>query len=547
MSTEANSPQTLLEKRPEARTFSIQDLLDEVKIGKVRVPIFQRDLKWKREDAKALLDSLYRGYPVGTLLFWEKRAERELLEFGTLQIHAAERSDAFFVVDGQQRISALARTLLVPATSPSDFSLSFDLEKQEFVIPPAKNKQQTESARWLPMTEVLDAEKLMTWIMENISKDDTVKRAIALQLGKRIREYQIPTYIVKTENETILRDIFHRINSAGKPLEKSEVFDALNGKRSNAAPSSIKEIADKLEHIGFGRVDEKIIYNLIVLIQEDKNFILGKQPEKLEVRAAEILYRQVAEITESVIYFLKKEAEIPSYHLLPYKPPMITLAKFLQNYPNPSPRSKQLIKRWLWRGMLNKTLRGDGVSSRTGLLAVVPNNEEQSVANMLDIVNARMINPPSINSAFRFRFAESKFIALALLDLQPKDFFSGEPLHIDNYLHKQAEKMVTKIISSNLDKELMQSGANRLIYPRSYLNGNNIVPLILESEDEAILLSHGITLEAQQLLREGKYAEFINKRAEYLQPKVDTFFAAKARWDENDRPAISALFVGDND
>ena len=54
-------------------------------------------------------------------------------------------------------------------------------------------------------------------------------------------------------------------------------------------------------------------------------------------------------------------------------------------------------------------------------------------------------------------------------------------------------------------------------------------------------------LEAQQLLREGKYAEFINKRAEYLQPKVDTFFAAKARWDENDRPAISALFVGDND
>ena len=68
----------LLDRRPEARTFSVQDLLEVVASGRLRIPSFQRGLKWDRMDARLLLESLFRGYPVGTLLLWEAAAPAQV-------------------------------------------------------------------------------------------------------------------------------------------------------------------------------------------------------------------------------------------------------------------------------------------------------------------------------------------------------------------------------------------------------------------------------------------------------------------------------------
>ena len=57
--------------RPEAHPYRIQELMDKLTRGELRVPAFQRRLKWDVKDARVLFDSIYRGYPVGTLLFWQ--------------------------------------------------------------------------------------------------------------------------------------------------------------------------------------------------------------------------------------------------------------------------------------------------------------------------------------------------------------------------------------------------------------------------------------------------------------------------------------------
>jgi hypothetical protein len=54
---------TLLDRRPQARTFSVQDLLDVVARGRMRIPSFQRGLKWDRMNARLRLESLYRSWP----------------------------------------------------------------------------------------------------------------------------------------------------------------------------------------------------------------------------------------------------------------------------------------------------------------------------------------------------------------------------------------------------------------------------------------------------------------------------------------------------
>jgi len=60
--------------RPDAIILSIDDLLRDAKSGKIKIPIFQREFKWDANDRIKLLDSVYRGYPIGSLLFWEKKA-----------------------------------------------------------------------------------------------------------------------------------------------------------------------------------------------------------------------------------------------------------------------------------------------------------------------------------------------------------------------------------------------------------------------------------------------------------------------------------------
>ena len=54
-----------LPKKPVARTEKVEDLVEMVYRGRVRVPWFQRGLKWEAKHVQELFDSIYRGYPIG--------------------------------------------------------------------------------------------------------------------------------------------------------------------------------------------------------------------------------------------------------------------------------------------------------------------------------------------------------------------------------------------------------------------------------------------------------------------------------------------------
>jgi len=53
-----------LKHQPQATTVTVRDLIQRVAAGKIRVPRFQRPLRWVAEDVRQLLDSIWRGYPV---------------------------------------------------------------------------------------------------------------------------------------------------------------------------------------------------------------------------------------------------------------------------------------------------------------------------------------------------------------------------------------------------------------------------------------------------------------------------------------------------
>ncbi len=53
----------------------ISTVLDSIDQGNVALPEFQRGYVWGRDQVRELMRSLYRRYPVGSLLIWETKAE----------------------------------------------------------------------------------------------------------------------------------------------------------------------------------------------------------------------------------------------------------------------------------------------------------------------------------------------------------------------------------------------------------------------------------------------------------------------------------------
>lgn len=535
-----------LQTRPDARAIKVEDVLADVQKGRIRIPVFQRGFKWERDDAIDLMDSLFRGYPVGTLLFWETAAEAGEVRFGTVTASGDARADALWVVDGQQRIVSLVRALLANSADEDGFAIYFDLDTVKFVKPPSASQFQFDPSRWLPLTEVLDSEQLMQWVFK-FAKDGqhAVRRERAFQVGKRLREYEIPAYFVKSDNQATLREIFNRSNSKGKRLEVQEVFDALHGATSSQRPGSIKQISEALADLEFGALEEKIIYRLLRVLQ-DKDVTARSAHRQLRLTdaAAQDAYQQTAAAARRVVQFVKSNVCIGHYELLPYKMPLVTLGKFFHHHPSPSPRSRELLARWFWRGALNGSHRGDTVSTRSALNVIDPLDEDGSVQMMLLMVKKEPDITPGVHLPFNFGHAASKLLALAMMDLQPRNLLDGSRVSVEHLLNSAASATLPfpQISSSgSVSGALLGSAANRLVHP-----GLPALRTQIDSTlDATILMSHGINVAAIAALRDGKMADFLTIRAHSLKAHADVFFGRRARWNESDRPPLAALLVPD--
>jgi uncharacterized protein with ParB-like and HNH nuclease domain len=84
--------------------YTLSGLLDQIDLGVIGLPDIQRPFVWTTVKVRDLFDSMYRGYPVGYLLFWEN-----VVEAGAKQIGAGEKQLApqQMIVDGQQRLTSL--------------------------------------------------------------------------------------------------------------------------------------------------------------------------------------------------------------------------------------------------------------------------------------------------------------------------------------------------------------------------------------------------------------------------------------------------------
>ncbi len=86
------------------KVLTVADAVERAAAGKWDVPEFQREFVWNPDQVCALADSLWRDYPIGTLLLWQRQSAGQ---------------SPLWIADGQQRLTALC---LLTGTAPSWFS-----------------------------------------------------------------------------------------------------------------------------------------------------------------------------------------------------------------------------------------------------------------------------------------------------------------------------------------------------------------------------------------------------------------------------------------
>ncbi|MDZ7796167.1 MAG: DUF262 domain-containing protein [Candidatus Marinimicrobia bacterium] len=84
--------------------YDLNGLIKSISMGEIGLPNIQRPFVWKNTKVRDLFDSMYKGYPVGYLLFWQNGLEDEERTIGT---DKKQKHASLVIVDGQQRLTSL--------------------------------------------------------------------------------------------------------------------------------------------------------------------------------------------------------------------------------------------------------------------------------------------------------------------------------------------------------------------------------------------------------------------------------------------------------
>lgn len=531
-----------------AETRTVEDLVAEVARGAVRVPAFQRGLKWKAEDVVALFDSIYRGYPVGSILLRKGRAEAARIQVGTLSIDAPEIDAALWVVDGQQRLTALTAGLLRPPpvpTTPSDpWVVYFDAANQTFHSPPSEG---TFPSSWVPVAQLLDASSLSEWVFQWRHAAEPALRTAVFQAGSLIRQYRIPLYVVETDDEEKLREIFYRINNFGKSLQWEDVHDALFGHREGH-PSTLQELAEELQALGMGRPEKDQLLSCLIAF---KGLDVTRNIAEHYRKDTEVLAGAVQESLPAirrVLSFLKLHAEIPHLRLLPRSIPLVILTRFFALYPEPKARTLTLLARWTWRLLLSAGSYDERTLLRHGVGAIQEGDEEKSIQSLLSLV-PKEPHAYVLPQRFDARAADSRIALVGMASLNPVNLKDGTPIDVAAHIEQYSVGAFRRIFSGGGD--LSRGPANRMLLAGSGAARKEIADFVLfqmfqdetppGSPDSSVLLSHAISDRAADALYRGDAEDFLKERKTAIEDAVNRLGERLAAWSRNDRPSIGYL------
>lgn len=471
-------------KDPAPEVRRLEHLVDAVLSGSIVLPKFQRPFVWGRKAMLDLWDSIYKGYPIGSLLIWESseqmKSERSVFGFN-LETTTYNRYPIDYILDGQQRLTTICGALYWNGTETnSRWRIYFDLITESFV-----HLKGVPQITHFPLNKLIKTSDFLKQckLLEQLDDADNLI-SIAERLLKSVKDYKVAVVKIGDMSIDEVVPIFERINSKGRKLTVVDLMRVVTWKQKFDLATEIQTISKEILNLGYGEIKES---DIIRSIAAAANLGVNKNDiNKLRELKIEDLKSAVASAYDGfsqALTFLDRIANLGDSSWLPYSMQLTHLAEFFRVNKSRKDVDLKVLERWFWRTSFTRQFAGASTGQNARDLEQMRTfakgkGELQSTEDPIDITHL-------LFDVFNLGHASSIAFILLLKAQRPKEDIYCNQIN-DRLLHIKSRTFCQNIIASNfpfsdcnLNKMISLNSVNGII-DFSALNPANLSAHLLD-------------------------------------------------------------------
>ncbi|MBL0344426.1 DUF262 domain-containing protein [Candidatus Villigracilis affinis] len=332
--TEENKSIIAMQPQPQSKKYEV--LFTGIDSGQVKIPMFQRDFVWGKEQSAKLIDSIIKGYPIGTFILWKTREElRSVRNIGNtwyLKHQKVMQSNIFWTGSRELHPFMLyVKELLLPGTvkklitSKYQSTLNWTLMKviKLFLSILLRIAYLFQCTSCLPENNCDEFVKNYPQYLERID-----------EYRSRLLGYDFSTVVIEDYPIDIACDVFTRINTGGTELTLFEIMVAKSYDNARNFDLSIEyqKLIDNngsgkdLEDAGFETIPSSTVLQCLAACMVGQ--IRRKDILKIKKDKFIDTWPQMVSSLFHAVDFLRSYMRVPVSQLLPYNALVIPFTYF---------------------------------------------------------------------------------------------------------------------------------------------------------------------------------------------------------------------------
>ena len=342
-------------KQPKPQPEKYNDLITDIRRGYIKIPKFQRDFVWGVEDTAKLLDSIIKGYPIGTFILWKTRERlRSIKNIGNANLPTTPQGDSVqYVLDGQQRLASLFVVLEGLEVKKENKSIDYkvicvDLDKDINNDEPIITTERPLDSKWITVYDLLS--KDVSFFVDNYR--DYIDKI--QNYRERFTTYDFSTIVLQDYPIDAAVEIFTRINTTGTELTLFEIMSAktYDEIRNFDLQEKYRELQEDLEGIRYDTIPSSTILQCLSLnlVKEcTRKAILTLNKDDV----INVWDETVESVKEAIDYF-RTFYRVPASRLLPYNALLVPFSYFFfNNKHKPKHDQEKFLQEYFWRSSLS--------------------------------------------------------------------------------------------------------------------------------------------------------------------------------------------------
>ena len=512
-------------------------LVERVAAGKIRVPRFQRNFVWKQPDLNALLDSVLRGFPIGSILVWDTEEDIESTpRIGPVAISPRSKGLVGYLLDGQQRVSTLVGTLRLTDEADAivdqiDWRVYYDLDNQEFVH--LRPQQTPAGPQYFPVRSLLNTAGFFEACrrIESYGGNGAIQRRLdeADRLANAFRDYQLPLIHIREADLESAVTVFARLNRTGRKMAADEMVSALTYQEGQFhLAGMLSGFKAELNKRGFGNLDRVFLLRSVLAALDRDIYAKDWADLMVKPEVRERLPQAFDDAVQGIRLALDllRSLGVTSDRLLPYGLQLVLLGEFHRICPAPTARAVELLTRWFWVTSFTGWFGGVNTAQAKRALEEI-RGLARSTSEEFNVVDLNAQAQP-FPDRFDARSARVRAFLLYLASLRPRSLRGDDDLDPGSLLSQLGTDALGYVWSNPYERDMVSSPANRLFVEREQVG--QAVGRLSELDDETLrtlLPTHGFSIGCIVHVRKGDRAGLLDARLEALIAGERKFMAAR--------------------